>query len=129
METKKNKYAFQTIVATPEIRSEFTQLRDALDSSDKQLMKAIWAVVQSNLEQIRELVNTDRELIQLTRESKREEKKAAKPKPAKAPKAAKKPKVEKAPKKVAKATKPAKAPKESHVIDSDDDVMTTVEVF
>jgi hypothetical protein len=127
----KTRYTFQTIVATPEIRAEFTQLRDALGSSDKQLMKAVWSILQSNLEKVRELVNVDKELIHFERVNKREEKKAAKPKsdkPSKTPKVVKSSKLKeaKAPK---KAVKLGKSSKKHSVIDDGDDAPCTVEVF
>jgi hypothetical protein len=43
-----SKYQFCTVVATPEIRASFTQLRNELGSSDKELMSAIWKVVTDN---------------------------------------------------------------------------------
>lgn len=43
-----SKYQFCTVVATPEIRASFTQMRNELGSSDKELMSAIWKVVTDN---------------------------------------------------------------------------------
>lgn len=43
-----SKYQFCTVVATPEIRAAFTQMRNELGSSDKELMSAIWKVVTDN---------------------------------------------------------------------------------
>ncbi len=43
-----SKYQFCTVVATPDIRAQFTQMRNELGSSDKELMSAIWKVVTDN---------------------------------------------------------------------------------
>ena len=43
-----SKYQFCTVVANPEIRAAFTQMRNELGSSDKELMSAIWKVVTDN---------------------------------------------------------------------------------
>ena len=45
---KQTSYKFQTIVATPEVRASFTQMRNELGASDKLLMQAIWKVVTDN---------------------------------------------------------------------------------
>ena len=45
-----SQYKFQTIVATAEIRAQFTQMRNELDSSDKELMSAVWQVVTGNVQ-------------------------------------------------------------------------------
>jgi hypothetical protein len=45
-----SKYQFCTVVATPEIRASFTQMRNELGSSDKELMSAIWKVVTDNVQ-------------------------------------------------------------------------------
>jgi hypothetical protein len=39
-----SQYTFKTIVATEHVRNEFTQLRDKLEASDKQLMQALWQI-------------------------------------------------------------------------------------
>ena len=49
---KQTRYKFQTIVATPEIRASFTQMRNELGSSDKELMSAIWKVVADNVQSV-----------------------------------------------------------------------------
>lgn len=41
-----SQYTFKTIVATENIRNEFSQLRDKLETSDKQLMQALWQIAQ-----------------------------------------------------------------------------------
>ena len=47
-----SKYQFCTVVATPEIRASFTQMRNELGSSDKELMSAIWNVVTDNVHSV-----------------------------------------------------------------------------
>jgi len=47
-----SKYQFCTVVATPEIRASFTQMRNELGSSDKELMSAIWKVVADNVQSV-----------------------------------------------------------------------------
>ena len=47
--TTTKKYAFVTIVAPEAVRAEFTQLRNELKTTDKQLMQALWNIAQSNL--------------------------------------------------------------------------------
>jgi len=47
-----SKYQFCTVVATPEIRASFTQMRNELGSSDKELMSAIWKVVTDNVQSV-----------------------------------------------------------------------------
>lgn len=44
-ENTKKKYAFQTIVVPAEMRSEFTFVREDLQTSDKQLALAMWNLV------------------------------------------------------------------------------------
>ena len=92
-----SKYQFCTVVATPEIRASFTQMRNELGSSDKELMSAIWKVVTDNVQSV---VNALEEI--------RSEKAAEKTSIAVAKKAAKKPakKAAKKPAKKAKAEKP-----------------------
>ena len=70
------KYAFKTIVATEQIRAEFTALRDELSSSDKQLMLALWNL--KNKEALIEEVVRLQEQEVLDRKSKQEIKMAAK---------------------------------------------------
>lgn len=106
-------YKFQTIVATPEIRADFTTLRDRLNSSDKQLMTAIWNFAMSNVSAIESEVKHLQEQTAIVRAEKKELKAAAKKK-------AKPEKAEKAPKKVSK--KKAVEEKMSVVVDDDDDV-------
>jgi len=112
METK-TKYTFQTVVVTPEVRQEFTTLREELNSSDKQLSLAMWNIVMRNPELLKEEVENIKASIQAERSEVREMKAAAKkaPKAAKkAPKAAGKKSPKAAAKKNAKVRK-AKAPK------------------
>ena len=46
--TTTKKYAFVTIVAPEAVRAEFTQLRNELKTTDKQLMQALWNIAQSD---------------------------------------------------------------------------------
>ncbi len=48
-----SKYAFKTIVATEEIRAEFTKLRNELNAGDKELMQAIWDIATDYLDMIK----------------------------------------------------------------------------
>ena len=70
------KYAFKTIVATEQIRAEFTALRDELSSSDKQLMLALWNLKNKEA-LIAEVVRLQEQEV-LDRKSKQEIKMAAK---------------------------------------------------
>lgn len=101
------KYTFKTIVAPEEVRADFTILRDRLNSSDKELMSALWNFAMSNISAIEDEVKHLQEQTAIARASKQEMKAAAKLKD-KAKKAPKTEKVaaKKAPKK--KATKTAK---------------------
>lgn len=110
METK-TKYTFQTIVAPPAVRADFTHLRDQLDTKDKVLMQALWNLGIDFIDKLKEEVENIKASIQAERSEIREMKAAAK----KAAKPAKDIKPEKAAKKSAakKSTKvrKAKAPK------------------
>ena len=89
--TMTKKYQFVTIVATPEIREQFTQLRDKLNATDKSLMSAVWEIVNKNINTVEELVNS----FKSEKASKKQELLAAK-KSAKTPgKRGRKPKAEK----------------------------------
>ena len=76
METKTKTYSFKTIVATEQIRAEFTALRDELSSSDKQLMLALWNLKNKEA-LIAEVVRLQEQEV-LDRKSKQEIKMAAK---------------------------------------------------
>lgn len=93
-----SKYTFQTIVATAEVRASFTQLRNELGSSDKELMSAIWRVVTENAQPFCTALDQIRAEKALEKSATKEAKKslAAKKAPKKASKkTAKKAKVEK----------------------------------
>jgi DNA replication initiation complex subunit (GINS family) len=94
-----SKYQFCTVVATPEIRASFTQLRNELGSSDKELMSAIWRVVTENAQPFCTALDAIRAEKAVEKTATKEAKKSLAAK--KAPKKASK----KAPKK-AKAEKP-----------------------
>jgi hypothetical protein len=118
-----NKYKFQTIVATPEIRTQFTELREQLGTSDKQLMTAIWNLI--DIQAVTADVERLKGEVAIARAEKKELKAAAKrkEKPVKEKKAAKK-----AAKKAGSSNKSTKAPKVSVVEndENDDDFQTVV---
>lgn len=127
METKTTvRYAFKTIVATEQIRAEFTALRDELNSSDKQLMLALWNLKNKEA-LIAEVVRLQEQEV-LDRKSKQEIKMAAKraAKPAGKRGRPKKEKIEQ----VAKKAKRTKAAKEqvSNVSFEDEDSFETLVV-
>lgn len=111
-------YTFKTIVAPEAVRADFTVLRDRLNSSDKELMSALWNFAMSNIGAIEDEVKRLQEQTAIARASKQEMKAAAKLKkaPKKAPKKAEK-------KKAVKATKTAKV---TTVDDGEDDIVTIV---
>ena len=115
----KTRYTFKTIVAPEDVRADFTVLRDRLNSSDKELMSALWNFAMSNISAIEDEVKHLQEQTAIARASKQEMKAAAKLKekaPKKAPKKAEK-------KKAVKATKTAKV---TTVDDGEDDIVTIV---
>lgn len=121
------KYTFKTIVAPEAVRAEFTQLRDQLNSSDKELMQAFWNLGVDRLDDIKKEVEMLQAATAKARAEKQEIKAAAKLK--KAPKAKKEKKVtkvaaKKAPKK--KAVKAEKASKVTKVVDDDGDLECVV---
>ena len=118
----KTRYTFKTIVAPEAVRADFTVLRDRLNSSDKELMSALWNFAMSNISAIEDEVKHLQEQTAIARASKQEMKAAAKLKD-KAKKAPKTEKVaaKKAPKKAKKADKVTKV-----VDDGDDDIETVV---
>jgi hypothetical protein len=121
------KYAFKTIVATEQIRAEFTALRDELQTSDKELMLALWNLKNKD-ELIAEVVRLQEQTV-LDRKAKQEIKMAAK-RAAKPEAKRGRPKKEKS-EPVAKKAKRTKAVKEqvSNVsFEEDDDGFETVVV-
>ena len=115
------KYAFKTIVAPEDVRADFTILRDRHNSSDKELMQAMWNLAMRNIEALDYEVKHLQSQAAEAKAEKQAMKAAAKLKE-KAPKA-KKEKVaaKKAPKKAKKADKVTKV-----VDDGDDDIETVV---
>ena len=115
------KYTFKTIVAPEEVRADFTILRDRHNSSDKELMQALWNLAMRNIEALDYEVKHLQSQAAEAKAEKQAMKAAAKLKE-KAPKA-KKEKVaaKKAPKKAKKADKVTKV-----VEDGDDDIETVV---
>jgi hypothetical protein len=111
-----SKYQFCTVVATPEIRAAFTQMRNELGSSDKELMSAIWQVVTDNAQPFVDALEAIRSEKALEKAAVAVAKKAPK-KPAKKAKA----KVEK-PEPKAKKAKGNRAVKDAvRTIESTDD--------
>ena len=72
------KYTFRTIVAPDQVRADFTELRDQLHSSDKELMQAFWNTCMNNIEQVKEQVVFLKEQAAKAKAEKREMKAAAK---------------------------------------------------
>jgi hypothetical protein len=109
-----SKYTFKTIVANEAVRTEFTALRDSLNSSDKELMQAFWNLGIDRLEDIKNEVKMLQDQAALERQNKKEVKAAAKRKPEgeDKPKAkrGRKPKAEKVAKPAKKAAKVSDAP-------------------
>lgn len=71
-------YRFQTIVATEQVRKEFSELRDSLDTTDKLLMAVIFALAQENAEHIANQIAAHKAQIELERSVAKEAKIAAK---------------------------------------------------
>jgi hypothetical protein len=111
---KQTSYKFQTIVATPEIRASFTQMRNELDSSDKELMCAIWKVVADNVQSV---VNA----LEAIRYEKADERPASSVAKKAAKKAAKKTKAEKPEPKAKKITGNRPVTDVIRIIDATDD--------
>lgn len=100
------KYTFKTIVAPEAVRADFTALRDELNSSDKELMQAIWNIGTKSRGELQ--VELDEIKMQNTqvRVEKKEMKAAAKLREKEVVvKEEKAPKAKKAAKKAAKAPK------------------------
>ena len=114
-------YTFKTIVAPEDVRADFTILRDRHNSSDKELMQAMWNLAMRNIEALDYEVKHLQSQAAEAKAEKQAMKAAAKlkEKPVKAKKetvAAKK-----APKKAKKADKVTKV-----VDDGEDDIVAIV---
>ena len=72
------KYTFQTIVATSEVRVDFTVLREELKSSDKELMTAMFELASKHREELDQLVKDKQAFTRGYREQAKELKAAAK---------------------------------------------------
>ena len=72
------KYTFQTIVATSEVRADFTALREELKSSDKELMTAMFELASKHREELDQLVKDQQDIARGYRERSKELKAAAK---------------------------------------------------
>ena len=123
------KYTFKTIVAPEAVRADFTVLRDRLNSSDKELMSALWNFAMSNISAIEDEVKHLQEQTAIARASKQAVKAAAKLKE-KAKKAPKKAEKKVAAKKTAKkkAKKADKVTKVATIVDGGDDELSCVVV-
>jgi hypothetical protein len=75
---KMTKYTFQTIVATSEVRADFTALREELKSSDKELMTAMFELASKHREELDQLVKDQQDIARGYRERSKELKAAAK---------------------------------------------------
>ena len=72
------KYTFKTIVAPEAVRADFTTLRDQLNSSDKELMQAIWNYAKADFDAIESEVKNLQDKVKQVRIEKQEFKAAAK---------------------------------------------------
>jgi len=72
------KYTFQTIVATSEVRADFTVLREELKSTDKELMTAMFELASKHREELEQLVKDQQAIARNLRERTKEIKAAAK---------------------------------------------------
>ena len=72
------KYTFQTIVATSEVRANFTVLREELKSTDKELMTAMFELASKHREELEQLVEDQQANVRNLRERTKEIKAAAK---------------------------------------------------
>jgi len=113
------KYAFKTIVAPEDVRADFTILRDRHNSSDKELMQAMWNLAMRNIEALDYEVKHLQSQAAEAKAEKQAMKAAAKLK--EKPVKAKKEKVaaKKAPKKAKKADKVTKVAK---IVDDGEDI-------
>lgn len=82
--TTKTAYRFQTIVATEAVRAEFTAKREALETTDKQLMSALWNLgerfaeeLEAELLSVKNDTDAEREAKKIARKEKKEAEKAA----------------------------------------------------
>lgn len=132
--------SFTTIVATEQVRQQFTALRDKLKATDKLLMQACWDMVQELLftsideGQLADRIDKLRADQKVVRAASKPQKIAAKaPKKEKAPKAKKekevpsKPVAKKSKKKLLKEA-PLVLAEGERIIAEDDDVPTFVSV-
>lgn len=124
----KKSYTFKTIVAPEAVRAEFTDLRNSLNSSDKELMQAFWNIGQEHLEALKAEVLNLQAAAQLERENNKELKAAAKKKDEgdkPVAKRGRKPKAEKSEKApVAKREKKAKKASKVDVVETVSEVQT-----
>ena len=123
------KYTFKTIVAPEDVRADFTILRDRHNSSDKELMQAMWNLAMRNIEALDYEVKHLQSQAAEAKAEKQAVKAAAKlkEKAKKAPKKAeKKVAAKKAPKK--KAVKATKNAKVATIVDDGDDDLSCVVV-
>lgn len=72
------KYTFRTIVAPDAVRAGFTLLRDGLNTTDKQLMQAMWNICMRDMEELEHEVQGLKELTARAKAEMKEIKAAAK---------------------------------------------------
>jgi hypothetical protein len=80
------KYKFQTVVVNPEVREQFTALREKLNSTDKELSLAFWNIGNKFRDELEMELEDIRTAKALARTEKKELKAAAKIKEPKEPK-------------------------------------------
>lgn len=72
------KYTFRTIVAPDDVRVDFTALRDRLNTSDKELMQALWNLAMRNIQEVEVEVEELQDIAKANREVNQQIKAAAK---------------------------------------------------
>lgn len=75
-------YRFQTVVVEDHIRAEYTELREELGSTDKQLFSAIWSLIDRDaladtIAEMKDAAKDKRERLKLQKEEERLQKKLA----------------------------------------------------
>ena len=72
------KYTFQTIVATSEVRIKFSSMRDEMESTDKELMTAMFELALKHKDELEQLVKDQQAFARGYKERVKEIKAAAK---------------------------------------------------
>ena len=71
-------YKFQTIVATPEVRAEFSVMRDIMKSTDKELMTAMFELARKHPGDLEQIVKDQQDIARGYKERDKAIKAAAK---------------------------------------------------